>query len=326
MTINAIAEDEFGNLIDPYQGQHDLAQRCLRHVTPAFAEDPLRVLRVARFAARFDYVVAPDTMALMATLAGSGELATLAPERIWREMARALGEPYPQRFIEVLRASTALAALLPEVDALFGVPQPAQHHPEIDTGIHLLLCLAESARRAASLAVRFALLMHDLGKALTPAAVLPKHPGHEVRSAELAQVVCARLGVPVDIRDIALLVARHHITVHRALELRPATLVDLLSALDAFRRPARLDDILLACEIDAIGRGDVAPKPYPPAPYIREILTALQQIDARAAIGDSQDPRMALRAARIRAASDARRTLNLKTAVRATENTKNTEI
>ena len=305
LTINAIAEDHHGNLIDPYGGQRDLALRCLRHITPAFAEDPLRVLRVARFAARFDYTVAPETLELMRNLATSGELATLAPERIWRELERALGEPYPQRFIEVLRASGALQALFPEVDALFGIPQPPHHHPEIDTGIHLLLVLSESARREAPIAVRFALLTHDLGKALTPPALLPKHHGHEERSAVLARELCARLRVPTDLRDLAILVARYHLTIHRAQELKASTIVDLLAALDAFRRPARLDDILLACEIDAIGRGDARPKPYPPAAHVRHAFDVMQRIDAQAVVANASDPRAALRAARIAAVSAA---------------------
>ncbi len=301
LTINAIAADEVGNLIDPFGGRADLAAGVLRHVTDAFAEDPLRVLRVARFAARFDYAVAPATLALMCQLARSGELASLTPERVWRELERALGEPHPGKFIEVLRACGALAILFPELDRLFGVPQPAQHHPEIDTGAHLLLALSTSVRMAAPLAVRFALLTHDLGKAETPVNWLPGHPGHEERSARLAERFCLRLRVPNALRELAVLVARYHVKIHRALELRPTTLVDLLSDLDAFRRPARLFEILLACEIDAIGRGDAAPRPYPQAEVMRAALAACQILDVAAIAARSSDGnaiKKALRTAR----------------------------
>lgn len=301
LTINAIAEDEAGNLIDPYGGRADLAAGILRHVTDAFSEDPLRVLRVARFAARFDYGIAPETLDLMRRLAGSGELATLTPERVWRELERALGEPSPARFIEVLRACGALAILFPEIDCLFGVPQPPQHHPEIDTGVHLLLALTTSARMDAPTAVRFAILTHDLGKAETPSECLPGHPGHEERSARLTERFCARLRVPNALRELAVLVARYHVKIHRALELRATTLVDLLTDLDAFRRPARLAEILQACEIDAIGRGDGAPRPYPQAQVMRDTLAACQAVEIEAIVargGDGNTIKTALRAAR----------------------------
>ncbi len=301
LTINAIAADDAGNLIDPYGGRADLAAGVLRHVTAAFVEDPLRVLRVARFAARFDYAVAPATLELMRHLARSGELASLTPERVWRELERALGEAYPGRFIEVLRACGALAILFPEIERLFGVPQPAQHHPEIDTGAHLLLTLSTSVRMAAPLAVRLALLTHDLGKGETPAEWLPGHPGHEERSARLAESFCLRLRIPNALRELAVLVARYHVKIHRALELRATTLVDLLSDLDAFRRPARLAEILLACEIDAVGRGDGAPRPYPQAQRMQAALAICQALDAAAIAargGDGNAIKKALRAAR----------------------------
>lgn len=308
VTINAMARDAAGTIIDPYGGQADLARGVLRHVTGAFVEDPLRVLRVARFAARFDFRVDSATLALMQQLARSGELATLSPERVWRELERALGEPCPARFVEVLRDCGALAELFPEIDRLFGVPQPPQHHPEIDTGRHLLLTLKTAAARAAPAIVRFALLLHDLGKAETPAARLPGHPGHEVASARLAETFCARLRAPTAWRDLAVLVARHHVNIHRAMELRATTLIDLLDALDAFRRPARMDEVLLACECDAIGRGDAAPRAYPQASRMREALAAARSVDtaalaaaAAARGGDGDAIKHAIRQARVQA-------------------------
>jgi tRNA nucleotidyltransferase (CCA-adding enzyme) len=308
VTINAMARDAAGTIIDPFGGRADLERGVLRHVTSAFVEDPLRVLRVARFAARFDFRVDPATLALMHQLARSGELATLSPERIWRELERAFGEPYPARFIEVLRECGALAALFPEIDRLFGVPQPPQHHPEIDTGRHLLLTLQVAARIAAPPAVRFALLLHDLGKAETPAARLPGHPGHEAASARLAEAFCARLRAPTVWRDLAILVATHHVNIHRALELKPTTLVDLLDALDAFRRPARVDEVLLACACDATGRGAATPRSYPQAARVRAALAAARAVDAAAIAasaaargGDGDAIRQAIRQARVAA-------------------------
>lgn len=279
LTINAMAADAQGRIIDPFGGQRDLALGILRHVTDAFVEDPLRLLRVARFAARFAFEVAPETLALMKRIAASGELRTLPAERVWQELQRALGEPHPARFISVLRNCGALAVLLPEVERLFGVPQPAVHHPEIDTGAHLLLALTESARRAAPVRVRFAVLVHDLGKGVTPAEHLPGHPGHEERSAELAAGLCERLRVPNDHRQLAVLVARYHTKIHRALELRPATIVALLEALDAFRRPERFEEILLACEIDACGRAGRADADYPQAARLRVARQCVSEID-----------------------------------------------
>ncbi|MGD9603353.1 MAG: multifunctional CCA addition/repair protein [Gammaproteobacteria bacterium] len=309
LTINAMAEDADGRVIDPFGGRADLAAGILRHVTPAFVEDPLRVLRVARFAARFGFTIAPETLALMRTLAGSGELATLTPERVWRELERALGEPYPERFIGELRACGALGVLFPEIDRLFGVPQPPHHHPEIDTGIHILRVLAAAARAEASVAVRFALLVHDLGKAETPPHLLPRHPGHEERSARLADALCVRLRVPNALRELAIAVARHHLRIHRAGELRPSTLVDLLTELDAFRRPARLTDVLTACALDMQGRGDLAPRPYPPAAIIEGALAACRTVDTRAIAargGDGDAIKAAIREARIAAVREAR--------------------
>lgn len=304
LTINAMAEDDAGQIIDPYGGQKDLAAGVLRHVTGAFVEDPLRVLRVARFAARLGFPVAPETLALMRRIAEGGELSTLAPERIWRELERALAEPYPERFIEVLRDCGALRALLPEVDALFGVPQPPRHHPEIDTGLHVLLCLRQAARKAASLPVRYAVLLHDLGKALTPAEELPAHHGHEARSATLAEAVSKRLRAPVACRELAVLVARHHLTIHRARELKPSTLVDLLETLDAFRRPERWAEVLAACEIDAQGRTGLEDRPYPSRPHLEQALAVLGTLDLKslvAALPPGRQVREVIRDARITA-------------------------
>lgn len=310
LTINAMAEDDAGRIIDPYGGQQDLAAGILRHVTEAFVEDPLRVLRVARFAARLGFPVAPETLALMRRIAEGGELSTLAPERLWRELERALAEPYPERFIEVLRDCGALRAVLPEVDALFGVPQPPRHHPEIDTGLHVLLCLRQAARKAAPLAVRYAVLLHDLGKALTPAEELPAHPGHEARSATLAEAVSKRLRAPVAYRELAVLVARHHLTIHRARELKASTLVDLLEALDAFRRPERAAEIISACEIDAQGRTGLEDRPYASRVHLEQSLAVLGALDLKAlvaALPPGRQVREAIRDARIAALSIAGR-------------------
>lgn len=307
-TVNAMALDEQGRLIDPYGGRADLARRVLRHVTEAFVEDPLRVLRGARFAARFDFAIAPETLILMRELSASGELATLAPERVWQELRRALNGARPRRFIEVLRACGALAALLPEIDRLFGVPQPARHHPEVDTGEHLLLALDEAARREAPETVRFAVLLHDLGKGTTRAEMLPAHHGHEQRGVPLVEQVCERLRVPREHRELAVLGAREHTRVHRALELRHDTLLRLLEACDALRRPARFEELLLACQIDASGRGGRSDSTYPQAERLRRALAVVSAVDARALVEQGlrgPDIQHALRAARLAALRDA---------------------
>ena len=277
-TINAMAMGEDGELIDPYGGQRDLAAGVLRHVTAAFVEDPLRVLRGARFAARFGFAIADETQALMRELSEAGELATLAPERVWQELRRALSEAHPEKFIEVLRECGALRALLPEVDALFGVPQPPRHHPEVDTGVHILMALQQAVRRNADELVRFAVLTHDLGKGTTPAAILPSHHGHEERSAELTEVLCARLRVPREHRELAVLVARLHTRVHRGLELKSSTTVRLLAEADALRRPARFEQLLEACEIDATGRLGLEQMPYPQAERLRAALKVVMGV------------------------------------------------
>jgi tRNA nucleotidyltransferase (CCA-adding enzyme) len=282
LTINAMARAEGGTLIDPFGGAADLAAGILRHVGPAFVEDPVRVLRVARFAARFGFDIAPETLALMRTMVEGGEVDHLVAERVWQELARGLMTPQPQRMLEALRACGALARILPEVERLFGVPQPVQHHPEVDTGVHLLLALACAARRDEPLEVRFALLVHDLGKGTTPPAEWPHHIAHEARSAPLIEALCERLRVPVACREVALTVATLHTNVHRALELRPATLLKLIEQADYFRRPERLELMLRACECDARGRAGLEDRPYPQAEHVRRAAQAAAQVDAGA--------------------------------------------
>jgi len=309
LTINAIAQDEAGTLIDPHGGQRDLAAKVLRHVSPAFAEDPVRILRLARFAARFDgFTVAPETLALMRAMVEAGEVDALVPERVWQELARGLMEARPSRLFEVLRACGALARLLPEVDRLWGVPQPAAHHPEIDTGVHLMMVLDMAARLAASLAVRFACLCHDLGKGTTPADVLPRHLGHEGRSVELLREVCTRLRVPVDCRELAEIVAREHGNVHRSGELNAAAIVRLFERCDALRRPDRFREALLACECDARGRLGLGESAYPQRARLSDALTRAMSADAAGVVAAAQargisGPALAdaVRAARVQA-------------------------
>jgi tRNA nucleotidyltransferase (CCA-adding enzyme) len=290
LTINAIAEDEAGALVDPCGGQRDLAARVFRHVSEAFAEDPVRILRVARFAARFtDFSLAPETLALMRSMVDNGEVDALVSERVWQEVARGLVEAKPSRMFQVLRDCGALARLFPEIDRLFGVPQPPQHHPEIDTGVHVMLVVDWAARQGFSLPVRFAALTHDLGKGVTPPELWPKHHGHEARSVELVRALCERIRVPADCRDLAVAVARDHGNVHRATELRPGTVVELLERVDAFRRPERFEEFLQACECDFRGRPGYEEKPLPETDYLRQALQAAQAIDA-AEVARSSDP------------------------------------
>jgi tRNA nucleotidyltransferase (CCA-adding enzyme) len=279
LTINAMAEDEAGNLIDPFGGAADLRAGILRHVSAAFAEDPLRVLRVARFAARFDFRVADETRTLMAELARTGELGHLVAERVWQELERALAEAAPTRFFEVLRDCGALRILFPEIEALFGVPQPPEHHPEIDTGVHTLLVLAAAARLTPDPRVRFAALTHDLGKGTTPPAEWPKHVGHEERGVELVKALCQRLRAPNEYRDLAVLTARYHFHCHRFGELRPGTVLETLEALDAFRKPERVELFALACEADFRGRPGYETRPYPQAQGLRDAFAAARTLD-----------------------------------------------
>jgi tRNA nucleotidyltransferase (CCA-adding enzyme) len=304
LTINAIARDDDGTLIDPHGGVADLRAGILRHVSPAFAEDPLRVLRVARFAARFGFSVAPETEALLREIAAAGELATLTAERVWQELAKALMEARPSLFFEVLRRCGALGQLLPEVDALFGVPQPPAHHPEIDAGVHLMLALDFSAAEGDPLPVRYAVLAHDLGKATSDRANWPRHIAHEARSVALAQRLSERLRVPTECSELARLVARYHGDVHRAAELRASTLLDLLLAADALRRPERLDGLLRACSADALSRPGRGGDSYAPGERLRAALAVVRDVDAgaiAAAHPDSPELPQRIRTARLEA-------------------------
>ncbi|MBS1227601.1 MAG: polynucleotide adenylyltransferase/metal dependent phosphohydrolase [Proteobacteria bacterium] len=290
LTINAIARADDGTLTDPFGGVADIDARVLRHVGPAFVEDPVRILRVARFAARFtDFSLAPETLALMRSMVASGEVDHLVAERVWQELAKGLMEQAPSRMIAVLRECGALARLLPELDRLFGVPQRADFHPEVDTGVHVMMALDHSARQGYALAVRFAVLLHDLGKGETPTADLPRHPGHEARSVSLAESVCARLKTPAECRDLARLVARYHGDIRRGPQLRAATIATLLENADALRRPQRFRQLLEACLCDHHGRLGWEDK-MPPAPDLFETaLVALRAVDAASIARSCQD-------------------------------------
>jgi len=286
LTINAIAQSADGTLLDPYGGQLDIESRTLRHVSAAFIEDPVRVLRVARFAARFaplGFRVAPETLALMRSMVERHEVDALVAERVWQESEKALREPAASTFFGILRDCGALKAIYPEIDALFGVPQPAQWHPEIDTGVHVLMVLDQAAALTEDPKVRFAALVHDLGKAQTPPAEWPSHRGHEERSVALIEALADRLRLPNDYRELAVIVARYHGMVHRAFELRPKTLLEFMERTDAFRRSERFGQALLACEADARGRTGLEAKPYPQRDYV------LAARDAAAGIKPSAD-------------------------------------
>jgi tRNA nucleotidyltransferase (CCA-adding enzyme) len=314
LTINAIAKDDAGRIIDPYGGRRDLDARILRHVSEAFAEDPLRVLRVARFAARFHvlgFEIADATLALMQTIAESGELRTLSPERIWQETEKSLESESPAVFFSTLRDCGALAEVFPEIDRLFGVPQPPKWHPEIDTGLHTLLALEQAARHSADPVVRFAVLVHDLGKGTTPHEMLPRHHGHEQRSVALIDALGERLRVPKRYLAFACSVARFHGQAHRAHELRPVKLLDLLTAIGALRDAAALEDFIAACEADLRGRTGLESAPYPQGERLRMALAAAAGVTAAdvtepglegAAFGDAL---RSLRIDAIRAALDA---------------------
>ena len=307
LTINAMARDASGRLIDPFGGSADLEARVLRHVSPAFVEDPLRVLRVARFAARFaglGFTVHPETLELMRSIAASGELEHLAAERIWTELVAGLGTGAPRRFIEVLRESGALAALLPEVDALFGVPQNAFYHPEVDTGLHVLLTLDSAAAMGAPVEARFAVLLHDLGKALSPRASWPSHIDHDRAGVPLVRSVCERLRAPVIFRQLAEAVCALHLRCHDAMRMRPGTLLDLLERADLLRRPERLEPFLAACAADWLGRAGMADRGYPQAAVLRGALQAARSVrGAQLDLADLEAPAIAqrIRQARIEA-------------------------
>jgi len=277
LTINAMARDAAGRLVDPHGGQADLEARRLRHVSPAFAEDPVRILRVARFAARFadlGFTVADETNRLMRDMVGAGEVDALVPERVWQETQRALAEPRPDEFLRVLRDCGALARIFPELDALWGVPQPERWHPEVDTGEHMLLVMRQAATLTDNPRIRFAALMHDLGKGTTPPELWPRHIGHEERGATLVRRLADRLRIPTDFRHLAEITARWHGLAHRALELRPGTILELLERCDAFRRPDRFREFLVACEADFRGRPGWESRPYPEAELLGSALDA----------------------------------------------------
>ncbi len=301
LSINAIARDENGQIIDPFGGRDDLRKGILRHVGPAFAEDPVRVLRTARFAARFGFEVAPETQLMMQQMVANGEVDHLVAERVWQEISKGLMEPVPSRMFTVLRECYALEKVLPELDALYGVPQPEQHHPEIDTGVHIMMVIDYAAKQGYSLAVRFAALTHDLGKALTPHHLWPAHHGHEHKSVELVESLCERLRVPGHCRDVARLTARFHGDIGRAYELRPATILKLLGVADAFRKPDRFNEILQAAECDFRGRPGYEEAAFPQAGFLRQAGAAARNVDAGKIAADLDD------SARIRERVDAAR-------------------
>ncbi|WP_394129675.1 multifunctional CCA addition/repair protein [Shewanella maritima] len=287
LTINAIAQDEQGNYYDPYNGLEDINNRTLRHVSAAFSEDPLRVLRVARFAARFStqgFTIAPDTMSLMKQMVASGELEQLTPERVWQEIDKVLSGATPHVFFDVLKSCGALKVILPEIDALFGVPQPAQWHPEIDSGIHTLLVLEQASLLSHSVSVRFAALTHDVGKAVTPQSMWPKHHGHGQKGIAIIKRLCQRLRVPNHIRDLAVLVSDQHQNIHNALQLRAETVLKIFDKADVWRKPERLPDLLICCQADAQGRTGFETTPYIEADYLNDCFSQASSVDVKAII------------------------------------------
>lgn len=290
LTINAIAkavntetQDKHGTLIDPFNGVVDIQAKVLRHVSDAFAEDPVRILRAARFAARFtDFTVAPETMRLMCQMVNNGEVDALVPERVWQELSKGLMEQKPSRMFEVLRACGALQKILPELDKLWGVPQPPQHHPEIDTGIHVMMVIDYAAKQNYSLPIRFAALVHDLGKGTTPADILPRHIGHEMRSVSLLKDVSKRLRAPNDCKELAMIVAKFHGKLHAVPQMKPHTLLEFLIELDAIRQPLRFADFLKACECDSRGRTGLENCALPEAELLKKVLQAALTVDAGA--------------------------------------------
>jgi tRNA nucleotidyltransferase (CCA-adding enzyme) len=320
LTINAIARAEDGTLTDPYGGQRDIAARVFRHVSASFAEDPVRILRLARFAARFaDFTVAPETNALMRAMVEQGEVDALVPERVWQEVARGLMEQRPSRMFAVLRDCGALARIMPELDRLWGVPQPPLHHPEVDTGVHIMLVADYAAERGFDLSVRFAALMHDLGKGVTPAGQWPRHHGHEELGLPLIDTLCKRLRVPTECRDLAVMAAREHGNVSRALELRANTMVKLFTRCDAFRKPERFAQMLLAAECDFRGRGanPAQVAAYHAKPFPQPARLALALAAARAVNAGEVAARYAEDKARIPVAVHAARVSAVKAALRA---------
>jgi len=316
LTINAIAKDENGELIDPYNGIADIENKTLRHVSAAFAEDPVRILRIARFMARYahlGFTVADETGQLMKNMVAAGEVDALVPERVWQEMQKALSEKTPSAFISTLRDCGALKRILPELDCLWGIPQPEEHHPEIDTGKHTLLVLEQACKLSDDAQVRFAALLHDLGKGSTPEAEWPRHINHEARGADIVKKVCQRLRIPNEYRDLAERTARFHLHYHRALELKPSTVVKTLEQLDAFRKPQRFEKFLLAAEADARGRPGYEDKLFQQGDYFRQAFAATRNIDI-AKLRELGFENMALaneiKATRIKAVADLKRRFN----------------
>ena len=305
LTINAIAKDAGGKLIDPFNGLADIKSKTLRHVSDAFAEDPVRILRAARFAARFtEFTVAPETLDLMRQMVQSGEVDALVQERVWQELSKGLMEQKPSRMFDVLRSCGALHKILPELDKLWGVPQPPQHHPEIDTGVHVMMVIDYAAKQNFNLPVRFAALMHDLGKGTTPADILPRHIGHEARSVQLVKEVCKRLRVPNDCKELAQIVAKFHGKLHQALHMKPSTLLEFLVELDAIRQPERFSGFLKACEADSRGRTGLESCAIPEMELILKVLQAAQRVDAgqvASAFSDSEKIKKAVFEARLQA-------------------------
>lgn len=284
LTINAIAQADNGELIDPFNGQADLKARLLRHVSPAFVEDPVRILRLARFVARFadlGFTIAEETKTLMSEMVANGEVDALVPERVWQETMRALGEKTPSRYFEVLRDCGALKKLFPEVDRLWGVPQPEKHHPEIDTGVHTMMVLTQAAKLSDDPKIRFAALVHDLGKGTTPKNQWPKHIDHESRGVPLVEALCNRYRIPNDYRELGIIVAKYHLHYHRAAELKDSTFLKTLDSLDAFRRPARFEQFLLACEADSRGRTGYENKHFEQPAIYRNVFNAARAINAK---------------------------------------------
>jgi len=312
LTINAIAQSDKGNLIDPYNGQADIKAKILRHVSPAFIEDPVRILRIARFAARFaelGFVIADETLALMQNMVRSGEVDSLVPERVWQETMRALAEKTPARYFEVLRECGALEKLFPEIDRLWGVPQPEKHHPEIDTGIHTMMVLTQAAKLSSDPKVRFAALVHDLGKGTTPKSQWPKHIDHESRGVPLVEALCDRYRIPNDYRELGIIVAKYHLHYHRAAELRADTFLKTLNALDAFRRPERFELFLLACEADSRGRTGFENKDFEQPDIYRKVFKVANALDAKELVTkglQGKDIKKELSKLRIQAIKEAR--------------------
>jgi tRNA nucleotidyltransferase (CCA-adding enzyme) len=315
LTINAIAQSEDGTLIDPFNGQQDLKKKILRHVSPAFVEDPVRVLRIARFAARFGFTIADETKNLIQQMVANNELDHLVPERVWQELTKALTTNQPSLFFTALRDAGALATLFPEVDRLFGVPQVKKWHPEVDTGVHVMMVIDQAAKLSDNINVRFSALCHDLGKGTTPKNILPHHYGHEQRSVELTKSLCQRLRIPKEIESLALNIAEYHTHVHLLFELKPATILKVIEALDSFRRPERFEQLLLASEADSRGRPGYEDLPVPTVDVFRQYFEAVKKITAKPFVEQGlqgQAIAKALRKSRIEAIKDMKKSLTYK--------------